>query len=107
MRQIDGAERVESLLDKARHIVVIQADNPDADSLGSSLALEHILGDQGKTVSLYCGVDIPGYLHYLEGWDRVSSDLPRQFDASIFVDVSTLTLMEKLRSSGKLGWVAA
>ncbi len=67
------AEKVRTLVDAARHIVVIQADNPDADSLGSSLALEHALGDQGKQVSLYCGVDIPGYLHYLDGWDRVSS----------------------------------
>ncbi|HET8709203.1 MAG TPA: DHH family phosphoesterase, partial [Candidatus Saccharimonadales bacterium] len=86
-------------------IVVIQADNPDADSLGSALALEHILGDLGKDVQLYCGVDIPGYLRYLSGWDRVQKDLPSQFDLSIIVDASTMTLLAKLEESGQLGWV--
>ena len=100
-------EKIKTIIDNASRVVVIQADNPDADSLGSSLALEHILGDMGKQVSLYCGVDVPGYLRYLDGWDRVMKELPKQFDASIFVDVSTLTLLEKLQSSGELSWLKA
>lgn len=101
------ADQIKTILDGAQRVVVIQADNPDADSLGSALALEHILGDLGKDVALYCAVDVPSYLRYLEGWDRVLTELPKQFDASIFVDVSTLTLLEKLRDSGEMGWVAA
>jgi len=89
----------------AQKIVVLQADNPDADSLGSALSLEHILGDMGKSVYLYCGVHIPDYLHYLEGWDRVLDTLPSQFDLSIVVDASTYTLFEKLAQSGQLGWL--
>jgi len=54
---------------------------------------------------MYCGVEIPGYLRYVEGWDRVSNELPRQFDASIFIDASTYTLLDKLRISGQMGWV--
>ena len=46
----------------ATTIVVIQAENPDGDSLGSALALEEILGDQKKGVLLYCPVEIPKYL---------------------------------------------
>jgi phosphoesterase RecJ-like protein len=98
---------IKQLVIDAQHIVVIQADNPDADSLGSALALEHILGDMGKTVHLYCGVDMPGYLRYLSGWDRVQKDLPHKFDLSIIVDASTLTLLEKLEQTGQLGWVKA
>lgn len=101
------ATSINELLGNAKVIVVLQADNPDADSLGSSLALEHILGDMGKNVHLYCAVDMPGYLHYLRGWDRVSRELPKQFDASIIVDASTLTLFEKLQQNGEKGWVAA
>lgn len=86
----------------AEHIVVIQADNPDADSLGSALALEHILEEQGKQVTLYCGVDIPSYLKYLPGADRVTKDLPRSFDASILVDCSTLTLLDQLQKNHRL-----
>ncbi|MDL2342160.1 MAG: DHH family phosphoesterase [Patescibacteria group bacterium] len=99
-------ELLKSIVAKAQHIVVVQADNPDGDSLGSALALEHILGDLGKTVTLYCGVDMPGYLQYLTGWDRVQNQLPNTFDASIIVDASTLSLLEKLQSSGELGWLA-
>jgi phosphoesterase RecJ-like protein len=90
---------------KAQKIVVVQADNPDADSLGSALALEHILGDLGKDVVLYCGVAVPEYLRYLAGWDRVVDNLPSQFDLSIIVDASTYTLLEKLERSGQLAWV--
>lgn len=89
---------IAGLLDSAKAIVVIQGDNPDADSLGSALALESILGDLGKNTFLYCGVDIPRHLSYLEGWDRVSKDLPKSFDSAIIVDTSASSLVEKLIS---------
>lgn len=85
---------IKSLVDNARHIVIIQADNPDADSLGSALALEHILGDLGKEPYLYCRVHIPDHLRYLEGYDRVSDEMPDQFDLSIIVDTSADSLLE-------------
>lgn len=99
--------KVNELVNEARRIVVLQADNPDADSLGSALALEQILGEMGKDVRLYCGVDMPSYLKYLSGWDRVSTELPSSFDLSIIVDASTMTLFEKLSESGQQGWVAS
>ncbi len=92
-------KQLQEIVSEAQHIVVIQADNPDADSLASALALEHILGDQGKQVTMFCAVDIPGYLRYLPGADRVTSELPSAFDAVILVDCSTVTLLEKLESS--------
>ncbi len=98
---------VQRLVEEAHHIVIIQADNPDGDSLASSLALEQILGDMGKNPYLYCGVEIPGYLHYLNGWDRVSKELPTNFDLSIIVDNSAGSLLESLEKSGKRGWVAS
>lgn len=93
-------------INSANSIVVIQADNPDGDSLGSALALEYILSDLGKEVSLWCGVDIPDYLKHLEGWSRVSKELPPKFDLSIIVDTSALSLMEKLETSHNRGWVS-
>ncbi|MEO6513970.1 MAG: DHH family phosphoesterase [Candidatus Saccharimonadales bacterium] len=99
------ATKLAEIVSSVQRIVIVQADNPDADSLGSSLALEHILGDLGKHVVMYCGVDIPGYLRYLSGWDRVVKELPSQFEASIIVDASTLTLLEKLSISGQLAWL--
>lgn len=90
------ATKIAEIIKAAYKIVIIQAENPDGDSLGSALALEHILGDLGKEPLLYCAVDVPTYLRYLPGWDRVERELPAQFDASIIVDASTMTLFEHL-----------
>lgn len=95
------AKQIKQIVDAAQKIVIVQADNPDGDSLGSALALEHILGDMGKEPYLYCGVDIPTYLRYLSGWDRVQKDVPAQFDASIIVDASTMSLLEQLVVTGQ------
>ena len=69
---IPELEKIKAAIEAAQNILIIQADNPDGDSLGSALALEQILGDMGKNPSLYCGVDIPYYLKFFAGWDRVS-----------------------------------
>lgn len=97
-----AVKHVGDLVEAATSIVIIQADNPDADSLASALALEHILGDKGKAVSLYCGVDIPGYLRYFPGYDRVSRELPKTFDLAIMVDCSSITLLEQLEKTKQI-----
>ena len=82
-------------------VLVIQAENPDGDSIGSSLALEQILGELGKEVIMFCPVNIPNYLRYFEGWDRVTSDFPNSFDMAIIVDASTKSVLEKSVSGNK------
>lgn len=96
---------LESLINESTEIVIVQADNPDGDSLASSLALEEILADLGKKPVMYCGVDMPTYLRYMAGWDRVVQRLPKQFDMSIIVDTSSLTLLENLQKSGEINWI--
>lgn len=84
------------LIDQASDIVVVQAENPDGDSLGSALAIEEVLGDLGKNITLYCPVDIPKYLRYISGWDRVVSDFPPKADLAIIVDTSADVLLGKV-----------
>lgn len=100
-------EQITQIIDAANKILIIQADNPDADSLASALALESILHEMGKEPLLYCGIDMPEYLKYLPGWDRVEREVPSQFDASIIVDTSAISLLEQLANSGSQGWVAS
>ncbi len=100
-------EKLAEAINQAHSIVIIQADNPDGDSLASALALEQILGDMDKEPFLYCGVEVPSHLHYMEGWARVSKELPSKFDLSIIVDDSSATLLETLERSGQKGWIAA
>lgn len=99
--------KIAELLGKAQRIVIVQADNPDGDSMGTALALEHIIGDLGKSPYLYCGANIPNHLMHLEGWDRINKDLPSNFDLSIIVDTSADSLLENLGTSGQKGWLAA
>ncbi len=100
-------KQVADLVAAAKTIVILQADNPDGDSLASSLALESILGDLGKVPIMVCGIDMPAHLRYLDGWDRVERDMPRQFDATIIVDANTPTLFDTLNKNSQLGWVKA
>ncbi|MBI5357367.1 DHH family phosphoesterase [Candidatus Saccharibacteria bacterium] len=100
-------KKIEDLINKSNHILIIQADNPDGDSLCSALALEDIFGEMGKKTTMFCGVDIPGYLRYIDGWDRVVNQVPNDFDLSIIVDTSALMLLETLDKTGQLKWVKA
>lgn len=83
----------EFLADK-KSICVIQAENPDGDSLGSAIALDYLL--DGKDVSLYCPIDIPKYLHYFPDWSRVSSEFDYKADGYIIVDTAATVLLSKL-----------
>lgn len=99
--------KLAEIINSVNKIVVIQADNPDGDSLATALALEQILADLGKEPMLYCGVEIPSYLRYMEGWDRITHEIPKSFDASIIVDTSSAMLLEMLGKTGELAWVKA
>lgn len=83
----------EFVKDKKR-ICIIQAENPDGDSLGSALALDYLLED--KEISLYCPVMIPKYMHYLEDWSRVTDEFDFNADGYIIVDTAAEVLLSKL-----------
>lgn len=89
-------DSIKNLLGDAQRIVIIQAENPDGDSLGSSIALESLLGDLGKTVTMYCPVALPKYLRYIPGWDRVTGEWTGDYDLAVIVDTSSDTLISKV-----------
>ena len=90
------SNKIKDLVDQAKNILIIQPDNPDGDSLGSSLGLEQIFYKLNKQTLMICGVELPNYLHYIEGWDRVQQELTNSFDLSIIVDTSSSSLIENL-----------
>lgn len=83
---MNNAEKLKQLVDSAETILVLQPEKPDTDSLGTSLALEQMLGDLGKEVIMYCQDEVPSYIRILDGWDRVVHDMPAKFDFTILVD---------------------
>lgn len=84
---------LEFIKDKKR-LCIIQAENPDGDSLGSSIALDYIL--QNFENYLYCPVDIPRYLHYFDDWSRVEIEFDYKADGYIIVDTASSVLLSKL-----------
>jgi len=89
-------EEAKQLINDATKVIIIQAENPDGDSLGSSLALEEILGTLGKDIVMYCPVEMPKYLRYFHGWDRVVSEFDTSADLAIIVDTSADILLSKV-----------
>lgn len=77
-----------------KHLCIIQAENPDGDSLGSALALDYLLDDH--EISLYCPVDIPKYLRYFPDWSRVTNEFDFKADGYIIVDTASKVLLSKL-----------
>lgn len=84
------------LIDEAKKIIIIQAENPDGDSLGSSLALDEILAGIGKDVDLYCPIEIPKYMRYIQGWDRIVDEFNTHADLAIILDTGADVLLTKV-----------
>lgn len=87
-------EKFTKFLEGKKRICIIQAENPDGDSLGSAIALDYIL--KATENYLYCPVDIPKYLHYFSDWSRVEIDFDYKADGYIIVDTASSVLLSKL-----------
>ena len=83
-----------NFLENKKKLCIIQAENPDGDSLGSAIALDYLLKD--KEISLYCPVDIPKYLRYFTDWSRVTNEFDFNADGYIIVDTAAAVLLSKL-----------
>lgn len=88
-------DTIKKRVDEAHRIVIIQPENPDADSLGTATALEEIFGDMGKIVTMFSAIDMPKYLHYIGGWSRVTKDFDGKYDLAIIVDTAAEALLVK------------
>lgn len=87
-------ENFQEFIQDKKRLCIIQAENPDGDSLGSAIALDYILKDSENT--LYCPIDIPKYLHYFPDWSRVTLDFDFRADGYIIVDTAASILLSKL-----------
>ena len=85
-------------LESKTKICIIQAENPDGDSLGSAIALDYLISSIKPEIeiSLYCPVDIPKYLRYFTDWSRVTNEFDWKADGYIIVDTAAEILLSKL-----------
>ena len=96
MNYLKQFQHIKKLLQSSKSILIVQADNPDADSLGSSIALQDLCQQLSISTHLYCAISLSNYLQYIDGFDQVTDQVNQNFDLTIFVDVSTKTLINKL-----------
>lgn len=87
------SKKIFDWLKNSQSIVVACHRSPDADSLGSSLALGHVLRQMGKDILLVSPDEIVENLRFLKGWKNV-----RVVDYGVF-DFSKYDLMVALDSS--------
>ena len=93
---ICNAEKIHSLIAKAKNIALVCHANPDGDTLGSGLALYYAIKSMGKSVDIFCS-DIPGQkLRTLYGAENLRSDVPNKpYELAIAVDCSDINLLSK------------
>lgn len=87
-------QRFTNFIKDKNSITIIQAENPDGDSLGSAISLDYLLPK--KQIDLYCPVDIPKYLYYFPDASRVTNEFNFKSDGYIIVDTAAEILLSKL-----------
>ncbi len=79
-------------IQNADHILLIAHVNPDADSMGSALAMYTYLLRLQKKVTLYCKTEkINPALTFLPFFDKVRHRLPNQYDLAMSFDCGSLS----------------
>lgn len=104
-----SAARIAEALRSRRHVLLLNHESPDGDSLGSTLALAHALWARGQR-ALVASVDgVPEMYRFLPASERVVSDVPagETFDAVVFMECSTPERAGELaaRAAGVPLWI--
>ncbi|WP_143310829.1 DHH family phosphoesterase [Chitinophaga vietnamensis] len=64
-------EEIKPLLENPKKIVITMHQKPDADAMGSSLAMYHYLTQKGHTVTVISPTNFPDFLKWMPGADGV------------------------------------
>jgi phosphoesterase RecJ-like protein len=84
------ADTFSALTAGAGSITTVTHERPDADAVGSLLAISLALEERGKRVSPVMAEGLPRRYAFLPGSSRVSADLPAETDLIIVVDCAEL-----------------
>ena len=81
-------DQITEILRQAKNILIASHVFPDADAIGSQLALGNILESLGKNVFYYCEEFVSSMYDFMPGSEQLDNNLPdiSQFDAAVAVD---------------------
>lgn len=68
---MDSPHKILELVNQAQSIIITSHKSPDGDSIGSSLALFHLLKKWGKNVQLVHPDPAPDFLHWVVGQEQI------------------------------------
>ena len=78
-------------LENAKHILIVAHVNPDADSMGSALAMYTHALRLHKKVSLYCRTEkMNPALSFLPFFEKVRKHIPRDYDLALSFDCGAI-----------------
>jgi phosphoesterase RecJ-like protein len=78
------------LIDKSRYIVIITHKNPDPDTLGCAIAMSNFLTKIKKKHKIFSTEKEPlRNMDFLNGYNKISSSLPKYYDLAISFDCAT------------------
>ena len=90
-------------IEKADNIIIVSHENPDGDSVGSSLALWYYCRSKQKNADIVFHNNVPDDLHFLPDLDKILiySELPddrliEKADLILIVDVNTIARLATL-----------
>ena len=82
------------VLKQANTIALFSHENPDADTIGSTIALRRILMSLGKQVDMFCESEIPTSFHFLEETKLYNKGF-KDYDLLVSVDVASEFMLGK------------
>lgn len=65
------ATYLQKLVGASKNIVITSHKSPDGDAIGSALAMYHILRNIGKSAVVILPDDVPEFLQWLDGYDKI------------------------------------
>ena len=83
-------EEIKPLLESPKKVVVTMHQKPDADAMGSSLAMYHYLLQKGHQVTVISPTNFPDFLKWMPGADTVidfESSMDRAIQALEGIDL--------------------
>ena len=92
-------DAVVDALSTARDVLVVSHENPDADTLGASLAIALLVESRGGRASSICTDPPPELYAFMPGIDRVRTDPDpeRRYDLLVMVDCGSLDRVGAVR----------
>lgn len=79
-------EEILKEIDKSYYIALFCHTKPDADTVGSAMALRYFLEEKGKKVEVFCDSEIQSSLDYLKKIELIKKNYSGCFDLHIALD---------------------